>query len=77
MIRQPVVSSNVVSAGYSAGLMEVEFATGVYRYSGVPEDVYGAFLASNSKGRFVQTHLKDVYPFEKVATPSVNTIVQG
>ena len=66
MIRHPVVSSNVVSAGYSAGVLEVEFATGVYRYSGVLEDVYAAFLASNSKGRFVQTHLKDAYTYEKV-----------
>lgn len=66
MIRHPVVSSNVVSAGYSAGFLEVEFATGVYRYSTVPEAVYEAFLASDSKGRFVQTHLKGVYPFEKV-----------
>jgi hypothetical protein len=34
-----------------------------YRYYGVPEPVYRAFLNAASKGRFLNTHIRDRYDF--------------
>jgi hypothetical protein len=67
MIRTPVQSSNVRSVGWEAGVLEVEFKGGVYRYVGVPREIFDALLASNSKGQFINEHVKGVFDFEKVA----------
>lgn len=32
-----------------------------YTYFGVPRDIYEAFLAASSKGRFFDHHIKDQY----------------
>lgn len=67
MQRIPVTSSNVVSVGWANGTLEVEFKSGIYRYLGVPEDVYVRMKAANSVGRFLNEHVKDVFPHSKVA----------
>lgn len=65
----PVVSSNLQSAGYKSGVMEVKFANGsVYRYAGVPEPLFREFMESSSKGKFFTERIKrGNFQFEKVA----------
>jgi hypothetical protein len=69
MRREPVSSSSIASIGYSADTktLEVEFVTGrVYRYRGVEEETYEAFMSASSKGTFFNERIKDGYPFERV-----------
>jgi len=54
--RIKVKSSNVFAIGYdsNAKILQVEFKNGsVYEYYEVPENIYVAFMNSESKGRFV------------------------
>jgi hypothetical protein len=69
MRRDPVVSSNIVSAGYepSSETLEIEFASGgVYQYYNVSPSIYEAFLAAPSKGRFLISQIKDRFPYARV-----------
>lgn len=69
MFREPVVSESIAAIGYDddAEVLEVEFATGaVYRYSGVPQDVYEDFRQAPSKGAYFNRRIRDAYPFEQV-----------
>ena len=66
MNRVPVKSSNVVSVGYQP-VLEVEYNGGVYRYFGVTADDHRLLMMSESKCKFINEHIKDVYPFEKVS----------
>ena len=70
MRRQPVESSSLQSVGYDAAsqVLEVQFRTGrVYRYFGVPPDVYNSLLQASSRGAFFNANIRDQYPFERVA----------
>lgn len=68
MQRRAVRSSNIRSIGWENGTLEVEFHDGgVYRYSGVPESVFHAFLNAYSKGSFFHDHIRDRYPYWEVA----------
>lgn len=40
---------------------------GAYVYSLIPPTVFAAFAAAASKGRFVTDHIRDRYPFRKIA----------
>ncbi len=67
--RQPVVSSNVASVGYSRHLraLEIEFTRGaIYRFLDVPKSVYRALMESSSKGHFIAENLRDRYRFVRV-----------
>ena len=69
MYREPIVSESIASIGYDddAEMLEVEFVTGaVYRYSGVPQDVYEDFRQAPSKGAFLNQHIKGAYAWEQV-----------
>jgi hypothetical protein len=66
MIRTPVESSNVVSIGHDGQVLEVEFKSGIYHYD-APAEVFDALMASNSKGQYINQHVKGVYEFRKVA----------
>ncbi len=67
MQRIRVSSSNIASIGWENGTLEVEFNDrSVYRYSGVPETVYRAFLNAGSKGRFHHVHIRDRYSYWEV-----------
>lgn len=70
MDRIPVISSNVASIGYctETGILEVEFNNGgVYQYFGIPEFLYNDFLNADSKGRFLNTCVKQAgYNYAKV-----------
>jgi len=64
-----VSSSNVEAIGFDFEKEElfVEFKNGTtYRYDGVPADVYRDFMKSDSKGKYLITAIKGVYPFNKV-----------
>ena len=59
MIRVPVTSSNLVSLGWEEGVLEVEFRRGiVYRYEGVPEEVYRKLLFAESPGKEFESEVK-------------------
>jgi hypothetical protein len=62
--RINVASSNINSIGCdeATNTLEVEFNSGsIYRYSGVPEHEYEGLLNASSKGRYLNTHIKDRY----------------
>ena len=69
MNRDAVASSNVAAIGYHAPTrtLEVEFVNGsVYQYYGVPEHMYERIMREASKGRFLNTYIRDSYPFSRV-----------
>ena len=63
-IRQ-IESSSVEAVGYDpdSGKLYVRFKGSgrAYVYFGVPASVYDAFMAADSKGRFVNAHVKGLY----------------
>jgi hypothetical protein len=67
---QPVESSCVAAISYDGGVLEVyvEFIeSGTYAYWPVPDLIWQAFLAADSKGTFVNEVLKQPqYRFRKV-----------
>lgn len=65
-MQSHAVSSRAIrSIGYDEATrtMEVIFRSGMkrYRFCGVPEQVFLAFLHSSSKGRYFHQHIKDRY----------------
>jgi hypothetical protein len=69
MERYNVASSNVQFVGYEtqSGTLEVEFVVGtIYQYYGVPQNIYEQFMREPSKGRFLNTYIKNQYPFSRV-----------
>jgi hypothetical protein len=67
--REPVVSSNVASIGYSRHLhaLEIEFTRGaIYRFLDVPREVYLKLMAADSKGHFIAENLRGKYRFLRV-----------
>jgi hypothetical protein len=67
---KPVRSRDLALIGYDAAtaIMEVVFrAGGVYRYQGVPEDIYHGLMSAPSHGTFFQKHVKTQYSFVKVS----------
>ena len=69
MFREPVVSESIASVGYDddAEVLEVEFVTGaVYRYCGVPQDVFEDLRQAPSKGAFFNRRIKDAYAWEEM-----------
>jgi hypothetical protein len=67
VLREVVSSSSIRSIGYDARTqtLEVEFVSGsVYRYASVPKDVWSALRKADSKGKYFQTHVRDVFAAE-------------
>jgi KTSC domain len=67
---RPVRSRDLALVGYDpiTSILEVVFrAGGVYRYQGVPENVYQELMSAPSHGTFFQRHVKAQYPFVKVS----------
>lgn len=57
-------SSNIAGAGYDKDTRElaVRFHSGrTYTYLEVPEEVYEAFLAADSYGKYFNEHIKDQF----------------
>jgi hypothetical protein len=68
MEREPVNSTSVASVGYdkSSETLEVEFRNeSVYRYFGVPEQIYKELLTTSSLGRFINYRIKPYFPYEQ------------
>lgn len=66
MKRTPVDSSSIASIGYDrrTHTLEVEFRGGrVYQYLHVPPGTFLQFMRADSKGRFINYHVKGVYPY--------------
>lgn len=60
MERQPIVSSNIVSAGYDAAscVLEIEFKQGaVWQYSNFPENMWYEFLSAPSQGKYFSNQI--------------------
>jgi hypothetical protein len=65
----PMPSTVVVSIAYdrATATLRICFVSGiVYDYKAVPEGVFEALIASDSKGRYLNQHIKGKYAFEKV-----------
>ena len=66
MEMQELDSSVVSAAGYSR-VLEVAFNSGrVYQYFDVDESVYQAFLASESKGKYFNAHIRGKFPYREI-----------
>lgn len=69
MERYSVASSNIASIGYDAGTetLEVEFLSGaIYQYYNIPQNMYDQLMQAGSKGRFLNTYIKNAYPYSRV-----------
>jgi hypothetical protein len=69
MRRDFVTSSNLVSIGYDpkSQTLEVEFQSGaVYQYYTVPSTIYEALRTATSKGQFLNSQVKDRFPYARV-----------
>ena len=69
MDRLPVTSSSIVSVGYDPNTktLELEFVSGaVYQYFAVPQSIYDALMAADSKGMFVSDHIKGHFFYERI-----------
>lgn len=69
MDRNHVASSNIASIGYDEGAetLEIEFLNGsIYQYYNVPSGLYEQLMQEGSKGRFLNTYIKNAYPYSRV-----------
>lgn len=69
MERYSVASSNIASIGYDEGseTLEVEFLSGtIYQYYGVPQNMHEQLMQAGSKGRFLNTYVKNAYAYSRV-----------
>ena len=61
MERQPISSSNIVSAGYDAAnqILELEFKNGVvWQYTHFPEEMWYEFLGAPSQGKYFYAQIR-------------------
>lgn len=69
MERYSVASSNIASIGYDipSQTLEVEFQNrSIYQYYGVPENMYEQLMQAGSKGRFLNTYIKNAYGYSRI-----------
>lgn len=62
-------TSNISSIGYDSDTetLEIEFTNGsIYQYFNVPTGIYEQLMASGSKGQFLNTYIRNAYPFSRV-----------
>lgn len=70
MLRKPVDSTTMRSVGYEAPsrILEIEFDSGaVYQYLGVPARIYQQLLRAESKGRYFNSEIRDIYSYVQVS----------
>lgn len=64
---QDVKSSNIAKVRYIDGAMDIQFANGaVYRYKGVPQEVFDELLKAESVGKFFFSKIKGKFGCEEV-----------
>lgn len=64
-----VKSSVIATVAYDeeAKTLDIEFRSGaVYRYAGVPADIFQKLLAAGSKGRFFGGHIRNHFEAERI-----------
>lgn len=61
-----VKSSNVVSVGYENNTLYVQYKSGMYSYSNVDKTVYENLLKAESKGKFMNSEVKNKYSYKKL-----------
>lgn len=63
MKKYQVESSAIAEIGYEDGLLMIRFHTcrNPYYFPNVPEQLFKAFLAAPSKGKFFNEHIKDKF----------------
>jgi len=64
-----VVSSNIQSIRHDPHeqMLQIRFRDGnIYQFTGVPQSIYYAFIASPSKGKFFHSHIRGAFTSEKV-----------
>jgi hypothetical protein len=69
MRRKQVVSTSLASVGYEAAtrILEVEFRKGrIYQYHDVGADIVAQLMTADSKGRFMNAHIRNAYRFTRV-----------
>lgn len=68
--RREVQSSMIRSVGYDekARILEVEFVSGsVYRYHGVPRELFEELLEAPSKGSYFLERIRGAYEYTRAA----------
>lgn len=78
MDREPVVSSNIASIGYSEedSRLQIEFHNGgVYDYFDVPADVHQQVMVAESTGRAFHQLIKGSFEYEK-ATDDTGPVME-
>ena len=58
----------IASAGYDRATetLEVEFQNGaIYQYFNVPENLFKQLMREKAKGKFLNTHIRNAYPFSR------------
>lgn len=74
----PVESSNVAAIGYLKPNLYVRFHSGgEYKYSGVPEALFHDFMAADSKGGFLASHIKGRFPYAKTVIKEAKQLPAG
>ncbi len=69
MERYSVASSNIAAVGYDGNsqTLEIEFLSGsIYQYYGVPQNMHEQLMRASSKGRFLNTYIKNAYAYSRV-----------
>jgi len=68
MERQPVQSSNLVSAGYdeNASTLEIEFRSGIYQYYDVPLHIFEELMSASSVGSYHNQYIKNAFSFSRI-----------
>ncbi len=62
----PVQSSNIISVGHDGTNLYVNYKSGTYMYENVDKSVYESLLSSDSKGRFMNEHIKGRYNYSRI-----------
>ena len=66
MVQVESEAIHEISFDKSRSTLHVRFAHGGwYRYFGVPAEIYNAFVAADSHGRFFHDHIRDHFPYSR------------
>jgi hypothetical protein len=69
MPRTDLNSTSLMATAYldRQALLELEFRSGaVYRYAGVPAEIYGALLQAQSKGTYFNQYIRNRFAYVKI-----------
>ncbi len=69
MPRVNLQSTSLNGAAYQdqSAVLDLEFRTGaIYRYLGVPAQVYKELLRAESKGRYFNQHIRNRFGYAKI-----------